>query len=208
MAEIALTAMVAGGVLSAAQAHNQGQIASRNATITANQLDQNAKAYDVAANNAQGVSQQKANEQLRQNRLVQSRIIALNAAGGGSSNEKNVSDLLARTAGQGEYAALGTLFEGDNRATQLRNQGIGLQNQALVTRAEGRNARTAGNIATVTGLLGTGATAGSFYSKYGTKSPLDNGTQAGTAYGTTNYNGMAGYNNLEPNTTLNFNSNF
>lgn len=201
MAEIALVAMVAGGVLQAAQAHNQGQIASRNASIAAGQLEQNAKAYDAAANNAQGIAQQKATEQLRQNRLVKSRIIALNAAGGGSSDEKNVSDLLAKTAGQGEYAALGTLFEGDSRANQLKNQGIGLRNQALVTREEGRQARSAGNIAAATSILGTAGNAGSFYSKYGTKSPLDNGAASGSSPAMAN-------DNLDPYTTSNFNSSF
>ena len=84
-----------------------------------------------------------------------------------------MSDLIIKTEAEGEYSALASLFEGSNRANQLRNQAIGLKNQASATRYEGKQARKAANIGAVTSLLNTAGNAGTFYSKYGSRSPMD-----------------------------------
>lgn len=167
MAQAAIPLMLAGGIVSAGASWQQGQNASRSATIAAGQMENNAKLARVSANNATGASQAKAEESLRQNRLLQSRQIAIAAAGGGSVGEKSVQDTIARTASEGKLAADVDLYEGALRSTDLLNQAIGLENKAKITRFEGRQARQAGNIGAFSSLLTTGAKAGSFYGKYG-----------------------------------------
>jgi hypothetical protein len=179
MGAAAIPLIIAGGVLQANSAYQQGQNASRMATVAAGQLENNARLADISANNAKGASQVKAQESLRQNRLLQSRQIAIAAASGGSVNEKSVQDTIARTAGKGRLAADVDLYEGDLRSMDYMNQAIGLRNKAAVTLYEGRQARKAGNIGAISSLIGTGATAGSFYGKYGSKAPGDTGVSSG-----------------------------
>lgn len=189
MAAAGLAAMAVGGVLQGYSSHLAGKEASRNATLAASQLEENAKMYDTAAGQQQAIAQRKAAESKRQNRLLQSRIIAVNAAGGGSSGEKNVADLLSKTEGEGEYSALNYLFEGDTRAQDLRNRATSTRNQAKTTLYEGRSARSAGNIGAISGLLSTAGSMASFKSKYGNQSALDNGytTQPQTSGYSQNY---------------------
>lgn len=174
MAQVAIPLIVGGGILQASSNYQQGQNASRMATSAANQIENNAKLAEISANNVKGASQAKAQESLRQNRLLQSKQIAIAAASGGSVNEKSVQDTIARTAGEGRLAADVDLYEGDLRSLDYMNQAIGLRNKAATTLFEGKQARKAGNIGAVSSLIGSGATAASFYGKYGAKAPLDN----------------------------------
>ncbi len=173
MGAAAIPLLIGGGLLQAGSQYQAGQTASRNATNVANQLESNANLANINAGQQQAAGIAKASEAKRQNRFLQSRILAMAAAGGGSTQSKNIADLLSRTAGEGEYAALNSLYEGNTRADQLRNEAIGLRNQAATTRFEGRQARSAGNIGAVTSILGAGAK-GAFYSKYNNPMPTNN----------------------------------
>lgn len=174
MAQVAIPALLTGGgSLSASSQIQAGNAQSRMATNVAGQYAQNANLADTAAANAVAGGQRGATEALRQNKMLQSRQIALAAANGASTSEKNIADLISRTAGQGEYEALSALYEGDTRGQALQNEAIGLRNKAATTLFEGKQARKAGNIGAISSLIGSGAQAGSFYSKYKSKSPTD-----------------------------------
>jgi len=173
MSQIAAALMIGGGILSTNSQISAGNAASRNATSVAGQLEQNAKLADLSAANQVATGQRGAQEALRQNKMLQSKQIAIAAASGASTSEKNIADLISTTAGQGEYEALNSLFEGNTRADALRNEAIGLRNKAKVTLFEGKQARKAAQIGAISSLLGSGAQAGSFYSKYNSKSPTD-----------------------------------
>lgn len=166
MASVALIAAAAGGVLTAYSQVKQGNEQMKDSIVAASQMEEQAKIADQNASRQKGSAQRKSAEQLRQNRLLQSRQIALSAAGG-QSGSKNVADLLSRTQSEGEYSSSISLYEGDLRADSLYNQAASLRQQASNTRYEGKQARKAANIGAISGLLKTGADASSFQSKYG-----------------------------------------
>jgi hypothetical protein len=134
---------------------------------------------EQAAGKAKASSQRKSAEELRQNRRLQSRQIALAAASGASTSEKNIADLIADTAAEGAYSSSVALYEGELRSDSLLNEALSLRNKAEITRFEGRQARRAGNIGAISSLLDTGASAGStiatsrFYGRYGQRAPMD-----------------------------------
>lgn len=175
MAQVAIPLMIGGGLLQANSQFQAGQQASRNATIVAGQLEENAKRAEYAAGQQKAIAQKKAAEDLRQNRRLQSRQIAIAAASGASTSSKNIADLISKTSAEGEYAALTSLYEGDIKSDQLLNEANNLRRKAVATQFEGRAARKAGNIGAFSTLLQTGAQAGSFYGKYGNRAPMDNG---------------------------------
>lgn len=193
-AGVAAGTLLAGStILQAGSQYGAGQAASRNATMVANQLDQNAELAKINAGQQEAVGQQRAKENLRQNRFLQSRIINLAAASGASaSTNKNVADLVSKTAGEGEYAALNSLYEGKTRADQLRNEAIGLTNKAMVTRFEGRQTRKAANSAAFSSILGGAAKGASFYSKYNSPAPTDNGAGGSLDSGSDPYESLYG----------------
>jgi len=157
MAGVGLGAMIVGGLLQADTARKQGLEAKKESAVNAVQLE-------IAANQEKAVAQKKSSEILRQNRLLQSRIIALNAAGGGSSSEKNVSDLLGRTAAEGQYDALNALYEGDIRAKSLSTR-------ASNVLREGKSAYKSSKMNAISSLINTGSQVGTFYSKYNNPAP-------------------------------------
>ena len=172
MAQAALPLMIGGGLLSSYSNYEQGQIASRRATQQATIDNYNAGLAEQAANRAQSVGQLKAKETQRQTRLMQSRQIALAASQGASVSEKNIADLISRTAAQGDYASMIDIYEGNLKADALRNEALSYRLRADSTQAEGRAARRAGNTRATSGLIQTGAGASSFYGKYN-RAPSD-----------------------------------
>lgn len=173
MQSVALASMLGGGILQAGSRFSQGQAASRMANLNANQLEGGASRYNTVAGQEEASAQRLSSEKKRQAKLIESRIIAQTAAAGGDTTDKNISDLLANTAGEGEYAALSALYEGETRADVLRNEAINLRNKAMFTRYEGKQVRRAANMAAIGTILGTGAQGASFYSKYNNKAPTD-----------------------------------
>ena len=166
MASVAVIAMAAGGLLSAYSQQKQGAEQMKASAIAAAQMDAQAEIATQNASRQKGSAQRKSSEQLRQNRLLQSRQIALSAAGG-QSGSKNVSDLLGRTQAEGEYSSAISLYEGNLRSDSLMNEASSLRQKASNTRYEGKQAYKAAKIGAISGLLKTGATASSFQSKYG-----------------------------------------
>jgi hypothetical protein len=179
MGAAAIPLMIAGGGLTALQNWQSGQNASRAATSAANQMENNAEMAEYAAGQAKASAQRKSAEELRQNRRLQSRQIALAAASGASTSEKNIADLISDTAAEGNYASSVALYEGDLRSDALLTDAMTLRNKAVATRYEGRQARRAGNIGAISSILSTGAKAGNtaaeakFYGRYGQRAPAD-----------------------------------
>lgn len=136
MAQLAMPMAVIGSVLNAAGTQQQGADAARSANFQAAQLDQQ-------AGQARASAQREAAEQRRQARLAQSRVQAL--AGGGGL-DAGVVELTSDIAGEGEYRALASLYEGEERAA-------GLETSAKAKRLEGKQAKRAGNMKAITSIL-------------------------------------------------------
>lgn len=156
---------LAGTGISATSQLSAGDQANTIGKIQEGQNNQNADLLDYSASAAEGQGINQASADLRKNKFTQSRITALNAAAGGSSMDKNVAELLANTAAEGEYNALNDIYEGSSRATQLRNEAISQRNQGTVARFMGKQAQKASRIQAVSTLIGGGTKA--FSSGYG-----------------------------------------
>ena len=145
-----------GNAKSAAAAKAQGKAIKKEKEFESAQLRQQA-GLDIA------VSQQKAQEQLRQSRLVQSRTLAVAAASGGGVSDPTIVRMLSRVAGEGTYRARTALYEGEERA-RLKMM------QAEASDYEGKTGVIAGNMRAsayqtqgAASLLGGAA---SLYAKY------------------------------------------
>lgn len=193
---LAIAGIGAAGIISAQSQHQQGQAASRMATIQAGQLEEQARQTEEAAKSQEGASQIKALEQKRQARLLQSSVIARAAASGATTSDKNVNDILLNIEGEGEYRALMDLYNGSSAAYELRNRARAMRGQALVTRFEGKQARRAGNVAAFGSLLSTAGTAASFGSKFNTSG---SGAGSNSVYPSTSMGGGMSNTNLQVN---------
>ncbi len=174
MTSAAIPLLVGSTILQAGAQQQAGKMAMANSNLVANQYETGARIAGANAKNQDAIGIAKAGENLRQNRFLQSKILAMSAAGGGSATtNKNIADLLSKTAGEGEYSALNSIYEGSSRGDQLRNEAIGLYNKAAITRFEGKQAKKASQIAMASSILGGGAKGTEFYSKYNNPAPTD-----------------------------------
>lgn len=144
----AVQAMGASGQLSLASTilgfagkWQEGSDAKAAAEYRAAQLEQQAGQSRAAA-------QRKAIEQRRQAALTGSRLQALAGA--------DAPELAMGIAGEGEYRALSSLYEGEDRA-------VGLEQAAEAERYTGRQKQKAAQFGAATGLLSQGTT---LYDKY------------------------------------------
>jgi len=153
MAMLAVAAIAAGGLMEAAGTIQQGNAANKQAKLEAAQMDSQ-------ANSVQGDAQRQMLQQRQQQHLAQSALLARAAAGGGDTSSAGFANLYGGLEAQGDYNALATLYNGDVKAT-------GLRNQAMMTRYQGQLTKHASKIQAVAGLLKTAGSAGSMYAKYG-----------------------------------------
>lgn len=161
MQTIGMLTSFAGQSQSAAAARVSAQRALVAAQFEADQLNQN-------AGQAIAVSQQAAKEQLRQANLVRSRAIAVAAASGAGVSDDTIMRLISRNAGEGAYRAGVALYQGEEKARQLR--------MAASTRllegaynAESLDAKAnAYDTSAIGGLISGG---GSLFAKYGMGGP-------------------------------------
>lgn len=100
------------------------------------------------------MAQRDAAQQRKQGKLALSR---LQAVAGGGGLDAGVVNLAADIAGETEYRALSSLYEGDERAA-------GLRHAAATKRYEGKQTRTAGMIGAATSVL---SDAPGLFEKYG-----------------------------------------
>ncbi len=134
----------------------EGQLQAAAARLQANQMRRAAQQAVVAG-------QQRAQEELRNARLLASRAIVLSAAGGGDPSDPTISRILIGIADEG-FRRAGVEF------ANAREEARGLRMQALATQFEGENAAAQGRVKQAayrleasTALLGAGA---SLYERY------------------------------------------
>lgn len=138
-----------------------GAAQNESAKFAADQYEDNAKAQRATA-------QRRAIESRRQGRIAASRAQAVGAASG-SAGSVDVVNRIADLEGQGEYAALVDMFNGEQASR-------GLETQASVTRYGGKQAETAGKKA-ATGTLISGVA--NLASKYGSGLAANSGGGSG-----------------------------
>ncbi|MDE2439843.1 MAG: hypothetical protein KGP14_02370 [Betaproteobacteria bacterium] len=112
----------------------------------ANQADGQAKAMDIAANEASAVGQRNAIQRQREANYVLSRQRSVAAASGGSASDPTVVDLMAKTGVEGDYQAKSAIYEGDTRRDNLNYQ-------ADLTRMQGDQALLSGFIGGATSMI-------------------------------------------------------
>ena len=123
------TLMASGEAASAAKA--EGKANDSLAKYQAAQLE-------YKAGQERAVSQKRAIEERRKATRAGSRARAVAAASGAGASDPTVMDILAVLRGEGDYNAGVALYEGEETAK-------GLEEQAMVTRAEGKYAKQAGS---------------------------------------------------------------
>lgn len=101
-----------------------GKVSAGNAAVGAAREQQAAMQYEadqarVNAGQAQAAAQRAAAEQRRQGVLVQSRALALAAAGGGSTTDPGIMNLISGNAGEIAYRSAVALYEGEDKARSL-----------------------------------------------------------------------------------------
>lgn len=147
MADPLTIGLIAGGTLLSAGGQLQaGKAAQQASNFNAAQLDRRATAEKATAS-------RKSAEERRKGRLIESRALAVGAASGGGVP----TDQIGLLAQEGEFRALSALFEGEEAAA-------GLQDQGKAERFEGRQRRVASRINAFGTLLKGGS---SLAAKYG-----------------------------------------
>lgn len=129
--------------------------------VTANNANNAAKlqaAQDIqSAGEARASSQRAAAVEQRKSAYIQSRAQAIAASSGAGAQDPTVVNTIGDIAGEGEYRALTSLYEGNSRANAYLND-------AVAANAKGQDASTG---AVVSGLSSIASQGSSLYDKYG-----------------------------------------
>lgn len=156
MASFAAFLPVVSSVLQAGSSVIQGNAADKVAGYEATQLEQR-------AGQTRATAQRQAIEDRRRARLANSRLQALAGGGGGDVTAvKLASDI----AGEGEYKALSSLYEGEESA-------VGDEQAAMARRMEGKNAKRAGRIKLISSIF---SSAGDIMGAFGGGKPFGGGS--------------------------------
>lgn len=122
-----------------------GQIQAGRAAAASGRFD--ARQLYRQANNTLATSQRSAEEIRRQAQLMESRARAVAAAGGGSTTDVGMTDLISNIYKEGELSALIALYEGKDVAA-------GLRDQAKVRKWEGKTAEKNSRLQAFSTVLG------------------------------------------------------
>jgi hypothetical protein len=153
----------AGTALNVASKVSAGNAASKVGNRRADLADYEAKQLDYNAGQAIAASQRAAMEEQRNAALVSSRALAVAAASGGGASDPTIINALAKIAGEGQYRAMSDLYNGEDKARQLRMSAAGKRYQAGMERGDASSAQGASRFSAMTSALAGGA---SLYSKY------------------------------------------
>jgi hypothetical protein len=166
----------AGSMSAASAAKRAGRNQQIAAAYQAQQMEQQA-GQSVAA------SQRAAMEEERKARLMASRAVAVAAAGGGGTSDFNTANIIGDIFGEGAYRASVALYQGEEKARQLR---MGADAKEL----DGQFAMSAANDAAkaiqIKGLGQAIQSGASMYGKYGMGGPGLVGEQVPGQYSLTN----------------------
>lgn len=170
------TAMaVAGAVSSVVGGMRAASAAEQQAARQKQALDFEAAQQDQAAGQAIAASQREAEVQRHQANLVKSRALALTGASGGAATDPTVVNLISDIAGEGAYRAGVALYQGDEKARQLRMGASANRYQGELAIETGNNKASAYRWQGITGALGS---ASSLYAKYGGGGPAASASTA------------------------------
>jgi hypothetical protein len=157
----------------------RGQRMQNEANFEADQLD-------INAGQAQASAQRQAENVQRQSDVMQSRTLALAAAGGGGASDPSIVNLMARNAGLGAYQKAIALYSGDSAARDMHMRADATRYGGQLSMLDGQSAQRAGMLSAGAGLLKGGA---SLYSKYAQPAPyqsnsdgIDTGIGSGADY--------------------------
>lgn len=163
MCELTTMLMIGSTVMGAAGAIQQGKAAQASANYNAKVADMNAKIAERQARDAVERGQQEEQQQRMKTSQVIGQQRAALAANGVDLAFGSPLDVLVDTATMGELDALTIRANTYREERDIRQQGLNSTAQASAFRAEGANARTAGNMNAFGTILGGGAKA---YSNY------------------------------------------
>jgi hypothetical protein len=160
--------MIAGTVISAA-----GQMQAADAAEKQGEAQQTALAYQANQNRIQAGQERAAAQrdmiaERRNERLVQSALIARAAASGAGASDPTIETLAGGIAAEGEYRALAALYQGETAAQALESSASARDFEASQARLAGRRAASSYRY----GAFGTVlSSAGSLYDRYGGGGP-------------------------------------
>lgn len=161
---LAAGAAVAGMGLKAYGTLRAGDLAAQQGSAEREADNYRATLLEQQAGQTRAASQRTALDQRRQTTLVESRARAVAAASGAGASDSTVNDIEGRIAQRGEYAALSSLFNGEERARGLEDQGAGVRFEGAEAGYLGKQKQSASRVAAIAGLLSGGS---DLYSKYG-----------------------------------------
>jgi len=146
---------------------------------------QAARQYEAAqlrvnAGQSIAASQRAAEEQRRQGMLVQSRAIALAAAGGGGVTDPGIITVLSRNAGEIAYRSAVALYEGEDKARSLNAEAAAREYSGEMAAEAGRDRKKASMTSAFGDLIKGGS---SLFQSFGGGGPsaIDAGSAAETA---------------------------
>lgn len=163
-------------VMSMKGQQQQGAQAQANANYQATQLEQGA-GQQVASSQRAMLSDEQ------QERLAQSRALAVAAASGGGVSDPTVVGILSRLSGEGAYRGMVDLYQGQEKARQMNDQ-------AVATRMMGGDSSSNSKYSSAATLV---SGASSLYSKYAADHrPGASGASSGLSYNPGNGYGAGG----------------
>ena len=160
---VSLGLMAVGTAMSAA-----GTVAGGNAAAAAGQSQQNALNYKATQENQQAMTerasaQRAAFDKQRETGLLESKLQAGAAAGGGGASDPTIVSLGGQIAGRGEYESLLDMFKGENTARGYENQATADIASGQAAAAEGSAKQSASYLSAAGTVIGS---AGSMYRAY------------------------------------------
>lgn len=179
---VPVAATVAGTVLGMAGAGKQAEGAEIQAAAARRAGEQRraaaefeAEQLQVQAGQAVAAAQRDALEQKRQADLIESRAIALAAAGGGGASDATIVKLVSQISGEGALRAAMAAYQGDERARTLRMAAAGKRVEGAIAQdigqSEGAAYGTKAQASRISGVATVLQGGGSLFGKYGGKGP-------------------------------------
>ena len=164
MAWFPIAAAIVGTVLSVAGSQKQASAAKAAGDRTREAKGYEAAQLEINAGQAEAAGQRRSEDQLRRSRLVASRALAVSAASGGGASDSTIETIISDIAGEGAYRAGVELYQGEERARQLRAGADAALFEGEAAVAGGNERARAYQTQAFGSALSSG---GSLYAKYG-----------------------------------------
>jgi len=150
--------LAAGGLLSAGGKLMEGNAAYEDGKNQRMALEFEAKQYEQGAVQAVASGQKAAKEVSRETNLLKSRMLAVAAASGAGASDPGLMNLVAEQAGVGALNELTALYQGEEKARQMRMTGSAKRYEGYQAEQSGKKKRDASRVSAVVSLISTGGT--------------------------------------------------